>query len=409
MRKKYIPFFTSTKLTETFNSQKEIYDIVEDLSKVIRNIFVIDLTSYIDMDQTKQQIITQTGHELYIYPSFEILCYLNIKYLLSRLSHRNGAYVDLVSFYDKLSYSDMIIEVRHKNSPYKGSYDVGTKDVKLRFDKNIDKFEKYMKEGNVKLAVNFLFHDNNFENSLVHEFTHLYDDVISKEKAVTQKMSSYSKGESNVSGYLNNLIEINARFYEASLKNSYLKLVSCTSHDELKRQWERHFWPAMREDINYLMLKKENRNKVFKRSWVEFTTLSDKEEKILSILSKKTMLNNGNLKKIDVRIKNRSSVVKELKQDFIDLSKGQISKSIFNKNDPFDNEEINDEIKTKQEMLRKLEMRSVWENLYYFHDIYKLISKYNLDNYSTEKLNKLIIELKLDSGVINKIKSVYSF
>lgn len=89
------------------------------------------------------------------------------------------------------------------------------------------------------------------------------------------------------------------------------------------------------------------------------------------------------------------------------MSKGSISRSIFNKKDPIDNDELNDEIKTKQEMLRKIEMIAEWENLYYFHDIYKHIVKYGSNDYDTQLLDYLIKDLRLESSIIDEIKSKY--
>lgn len=410
---RYTPFFDHPKLSETFKSQKDIYEIVEDITKLIKNLLKIGIieykelgNKYIEVSNYYTLVVNSLSSSNYMSASF------NIKNLLSKISHRNGAYVDIINFYENYPHATLSLYVESKTAKEDAHYVPNTKNIVVYLTNNFDNFFMKIEKENydttdIMIAVSQIFSSNNFEKNLIHEMTHMYDDIISKQKAITATQSKYIHASDSVEGYMSNPVEINARFYSAVYASEYEKLQQCTSQRALKIQWERKYFDSINSIVKLQYLNKEQRAKIKKRAWVEFTTLTNREEKLLTVLSKKTIVNNADIKKIDVRIKNKVNVVKELKQDFIDLSIGKISKSVFNKKDPLDNDELNDEIKTKQEMLKKIEMQTEWETLYYFHDIYEHITKYGSDDYDTQLLDYLMKDLRLDSDIINKIKIEY--
>ena len=83
--KKYIPFFDHSKFTETFSSQKDIYEIVEDLTKLIKNLLKIGIIEYKELGN--QYIEVGNYYSLIINPSSShyITSSFNIKTLLSKI------------------------------------------------------------------------------------------------------------------------------------------------------------------------------------------------------------------------------------------------------------------------------------------------------------------------------------
>lgn len=117
------------------------------------------------------------------------------------------------------------------------------------------------------------------EDTLVHELTHAYDDLVSKGRAWDQSSQDLIE-KSGYDAYLKSIPEVNARFAQALRKIRPLKLLP-------DYQTKRGGWNNYREEFSYAFtgwdaLNDKQKQRLLHRLYLEYQSLSDKErEEIL--------------------------------------------------------------------------------------------------------------------------------
>jgi hypothetical protein len=395
---------------ESFESQKAIYQIVDNILEKIQKPFR-DAFQHFFVDNKDTEFKFSYGN--FRKPEYKIDLILratfNMKTLFRLIEDSDlldsREYRFLSSFYEKRPQATLTFEFYLKKQGNTFAYyDPIKKDINcILVDKNVmDKIP------DVKYMITNLFYYNKAQEHLVHEFTHLYDDVISQERAITQKINKYVSADSSVEGYLQQDIELNARFYSAAYKALEHKLQCLTSQAGLKRIWNRNYFPVIEQEIAWRYITKDQQVKITKRAWNEFTTLSKYENALLIEKSIQVMVNNGDIKQVDIRLSNKIEPAKKLKQYFVDLKNKKISSNLFRDIEPLMNDEFQkgeySEIKMNKQILKNIK----WQEAENFYAIYKLIEKYGKNNYSAELIDNVLKSLRLPESIVEDIKQNYN-
>jgi hypothetical protein len=407
--KLYKSFFT-----ESYNAQRDIYEIVEAIQKKLESLFIPVLKQH--RESGKEEIIDKKhfnqsnmsddlimgGGRLYWKWSF-----LSVPFLES-LNIDNDTCKKFIDFFSEKGYPFFNFYITNQNMSKGGSYNTKGKSIDIFLKKDvIDFYNAYAQKDYFECYLKY-FTTNKPMETLVHELTHAYDDMVSNEKSVTQKMGKYISAENDETGYLQNEIEINARFYSAIYKNAIKKIQIVTSQRALKAYWERVYLPVIEVDLQSYVLTPEQQKKLKKRIWVEYATLDKNETEFMEWMSIQTMINNGEIEAYDVRLSKPKEVFSLLKNIFIDLSKGKISKNIFSAKAPIENELFQNEEYDTIRYAKEITKAILWQKAEAFHTLYKTISKYSDDNFYKNHIDSILKSLKLNSDIIPEIKERYS-
>lgn len=391
---------------ETFDSQRSVYDIVEAIIKQIETPIKRALKEYVELGNNSTTVKQYYSHYINDFGKFSFG--FSMVSLLDKLNLHDSIFIDIRNFYKNHKYASLGItfdkNIKNNTAVYKGD---GKSINVITGSRNYDDFIREINKKNYKQCFFYITYSNKLTDLLIHEFTHLYDDVISKEKAVSKKSGYKSAGE-DVTAYLQNPIEINARFYPAVYGASRIKLQALSNQKMLKRVWDRNYLPAVEKELYMGRLTQEQNKRLHKRLWVEFTKLDKYEEEFLMYESLKSMINNGNIKNIDMRINDKKKVVNILKNMFVDLSKKKIGKNLFNSVEPFDNEVWQKDMYTQTEYDKQIVRNTKWAEADAFYALYTVISKANNDGYYKALLQSLVLSLRFDEGIIEKIKLNYN-
>lgn len=408
---RYTPFFESTKIEESFTSQKAIYKIADSIVAYIRPIFIQAIKDMYAEGMNSTFIIDnvckfdkgQSGSDIIFTAYFPLVnIFRKIEdYDLSNMKE----YRFLESFYEKNKYANLHLELKREQGTRMASYDVISKHILVYLEDNHNDSDKF--ESDPKASVNGIIYHNKLNLRLVHELTHLYDDMISQERAITQKMSNYINAEVDAKKYLQNPAEVNARFYQASYDALYEKLYALTSQASLKHQWERKYLPIISKGLIFPELEKEQVDKLRKRAWVEFTTLDRYEEKVIIEKSIEVMLNSGDVNKSDIRLKNKKEPRKVLRQLFLDLQDKKISTVLFIATEPLMNDEWQKNDWSQVHETQRLVQSAKWQQAENLHNLYKKIRDYGKDEYETKLIDNILKQLNLNSYIIDEIREKY--
>lgn len=409
---RYKRYFNYT-LNESFESQKAIYQIVDNIIESIRKHFVN--AAYHFYVEEREDDYT-SSHYFSFYkrrndPSHIFTAKFNMKQLLRIIEDNDLSnmreYRYISSFYDKYPYAVLEFEaVEEQISTSKAHYAPQSKDIKVFLNDNMNNVISKLKD-DTKMAIANLFYYNKISKSLTHEFTHLYDDVISQEKAITKKANQYISTDISIEGYLKQDAEVNARFYTASYVALREKLNVCSSQQSLKYQWDKKYFPIIEEELVLLSLSKDQQNKIYKRAWTEFTTLNKYETDYIVERSIQVIINNGDITKADVRLKDRKEPAKQLKQYLLNLQDKKISTILFKNVEPLENEEWQKEIYSEVKANKAILGKTKWQEADNFYNLYIKIKNYEKDDYDTKLINNILEQLRLDMSIIEDIKNNY--
>jgi hypothetical protein len=400
MIKRYKRFFS-----ETFNSQREVYELVDDIVEIIREFYIRAMKDLKVVGANGDQYV-EAGLG-YIYSNYRESSFPLIKLLQHpKITQKDLAkkFLEFFRHYEPSLRIHILLNSDRGNSAF---YVTQGKSIEATLTDKVKEFYNSIQTENYSLAVHQMLIGNDLNGLLNHEFTHMYDDMVSHERAVTD-VKSYVKASQDVKGYMSQDIEINARFYSASYSAIAQKIESLFSQQALKRQWERVYWPKFNQTLRSEFLEKDQKNKIYKRAWIEFTTLDKDEEEAVKWYSYQGMLNNGDIKKMDVRLKNKNEVLKDFKNIFINLSNGKTSKNLFKGTEPLMNAEWQDEVYTQIESKKKVQRVGKWKEADVYYNLYNHVWGYGVSDYDTKILDNLIKDLRLDKDIVSKIKNKYT-
>ena len=391
---------------ESFTSQRDVYIIAEHIESLIETPIKRALKEYIESGNNEVKV----SNYYFTYIDDGVFNFtFNFSTLLDKIHAKesNPVVLLLKRFYENYIYASLRITFSDSKKNEAG-YEVRNKNIEVNIGKEkYGEFIEKLNNNNYNHCFLIMTYYNKLKSLLIHELTHLYDDVISKEKAVTGKAHKYKSANVDVEGYLKNQIEVNARFYPAVYDNGDVKLQALTSDRGLKRIWSREYLPQISNELHMNILTKEQQKKMTNRIWVEFTTLDKQEELLLSYMSLQVMINNGDLKGIDVRIKNKSKVVKKLKDMLLDLSNGKVSQKLFSSTEPFLNDEWQQDLKLETEYSREIVKLTKWAEAEAYFALYENIQK-SSDKFYFDILKNLCKGLRLDISIISDIIREYN-
>jgi len=396
-------------LLESYESQQDIYEIVDKLkhyvTEGIENTVAKWKTSrqYEDgmsdfMNQRyncRVSVLNKNALDgfMFRFSVYEALKSIRIK---------NDTYNLFLEFFKSFGFLYIIYDT--ENFAREGFFTPRTKDITVKVSK--DKWKPYKLEKDTGII---LYHAK-FEEVLIHELTHAYDYIVSKQKVFGATGSNEVLKTKGYDAYLQLPYEINARFYSALYSASKTKLVSIESSKAEKYQFDNYF-DYIKDEISYRKLTKEQQQRVAKKVYTEFNTLKGKETECVLWFTCMTNVNNyipyKNKLLTDYRI-NYSDFFKFFKQGFVDLVSKKVATHFFTDKDMFSNEglykHINDENKYESNLV-KISLGNKAEYYSSLHTIFRNSTKDTKDQETLEFMcNKF--NLKLDS--IDKIKQNYN-